>query len=134
MQDTVTVAVSDSFHELGHELFDHGISQAHVFPHCSTVWKGLSASTFAHGEGLHVLLEVEIQKFKDEIELVAIGMHNVKKADDVGVVHFLEQRNLTDGCARDTFIFGFQTNLLQGNNTAGVGEFAGFVDDTVSSC
>lgn len=132
MQDTVAVAVSDSFHQLGHKLLDHGISQAHVFPHRSTVWKGLSASTFAHWKSLHVFLKVEIQEFENEVKLVTIGVHNVEEADDVGVVHLLEQRNLTNSCARDTFIFRFQANLLQGNNTAGVGEFAGFVDNTVS--
>lgn len=134
MQDTVAVAVPNSLHDLSHEFLDHGFSQTHIRTHCGAVWKGLSAPTFTDRKSFHVFFKIEVQEFENKVEFVAIGMHNVVKADDVGILHFFEQGNLTNGCTGDTFILCFETDLLQGDDTTGMDEFAGFVNDTVRSC
>jgi len=65
---------------------------------------------------------------------VAIGVHDVQEADDGWVVHFFEEGDLADGCGGDTLIFGFETDLLQSDDAAGVGEVARLVDDSICSC
>ena len=134
MQDTVAVAVPNSLHNLSHEFLDHGFSQTHIRSHCSAVRKGLSTPTFADRKSFHVFFKIEVQEFENKVEFVAIGMHDVEQADDVGILHFFEQGNLTNGCTGDTFILCFETDLLQGDDTAGMNELAGFVNDTVRSC
>ena len=65
---------------------------------------------------------------------MAVCVHDVQEADDGWVVHFFEEGDLADGCGGDTLIFGFETDLLQGDDAAGVGEVARFVDDSICSC
>jgi len=62
---------------------------------------------------------------------VAVGVHDVEEAHDGGVVHFFEEGNFADGGGGDAFVFCFETDLLEGDDAAGVGEVAGFVDDAV---
>ena len=64
---------------------------------------------------------------------MAIGMDDVEQLDDVGILHFLEEGDLADGRARNTLILSLQTDFLQGDNSVGVAEFAGLVDNTVRS-
>jgi hypothetical protein len=64
---------------------------------------------------------------------VAIGMDNVQESYNIWIAHLLEKGDLTNGSARNTFIFCFKSDLLQGNNTVGMGKFTGLIDDTVGS-
>lgn len=62
-------------------------------------------------------------------------MNNIEQANNVRVVHFLEQRNFADSCRGDTLIFGFETNLLERDNAlVRMGEVASLVDDSVCAC
>lgn len=134
VQDSVGVAVANSLAKLGHEFLNHAFTQAHVTSPSihDTFRQWLSSSTLRHGQGLHVFLQVEIQILEDQIQLVTVGVDDVQQADNVWVVHLLEQRNLTDGSRRDTLIFGFQTDLLEGDNAVvGGGQITGFVDNSV---
>ena len=100
-----------------------------------TLRQRLAATTLADGQSLHVLLQIHVQVLEDEVELVAVGVDDVEEAHDVGVVHFLEKRDLTDGSGRDTFIFGFEADLLESNNALiGRAQVEGFVDNTVRAC
>lgn len=97
--------------------------------------QGLATTALADRQSLHVFLQIHVQVLEDEVELVAVGVDNVEEAHDVGVVHFLEKRDLTDGSGRDTFIFGFETDLLEGNNALiGSAQVEGFVNNTIRAC
>ena len=100
-----------------------------------TLRQRLAATTLADGKSLHVLLQIHVQILEDEVELVAVGVDDVEEAHDVRVVHFLEKRDLTNGSGRDTFIFGFEADLLEGDNALiGSAQVEGFVDNTVRAC
>jgi len=95
----------------------------------------LAATTLADRKSLHVLLQIHVQVLEDEVKLVAVGVDNVEEAHDVGVVHFLEKRDLADRSGRDTFIFGFETDLLEGDNALiRSAQVEGFVNNTVRAC
>ena len=64
---------------------------------------------------------------------MTIGMNNVEQADNVGIPHFLEERDFANGSAWHAFIFSFEANFLQGDNSAAIGEVSSFVDDTVGT-
>ena len=100
-----------------------------------TLRQRLAATTLADGKSLHVLLQIHVQILEDEVELVAVGVDDVEEAHDVRVVHFLEKRDLTNGSGRDTFIFGFEADLLEGDNALiGSAQVEGFVNNTVRAC
>ena len=66
---------------------------------------------------------------------MAICVDNVEKAHNVGVVHFLEERNLANGSGGNTLIFGLETDLLEGDNAlVGRAKVKGFVNNTVRAC
>lgn len=135
VQDAMTVTVANTLDELAHELLDHGLSETKpVHVETRAVGQSLPTPTLADRQSFHVLLQVKVEKLKDEVKLVAIGVDDVEEAHDVGVTHLLQERNLADRSRGNTFIFGFETNLLQRNNAAIVGKIAGFVDDTIGSC
>ena len=95
----------------------------------------LATTTLAHRQRLHVLLQIQVQVLEDEVELVAVGMDNVEQADNVRVVHFLEQGHLTDGGGWDALILGPEANLLERNNAlVGSAQVESLVDDTVRTC
>ena len=60
------------------------------------------------------------------------GMAGVIAPDYVIVLELLEQADFANCCARDTFIFCFQPDLLEGNDLVR-GYVSGLVHDTVSS-
>lgn len=60
------------------------------------------------------------------------GMTSGIAPDYVFVLEFLEQANFANGGARDSFIFCFQPNLLEGDDLVR-GYISGLVHDTVSS-
>lgn len=106
VQDAVAVAVANAFHQLSHELLDHGIAQSHVLAQRRTFRQSLPTSTLAHRKSLHVFLQVKVEELEDEVELVAVGVHDVQQSDNVGVIHLLQQGDLPDSSAGNTFILG----------------------------
>ena len=129
----MAVAVANSLDKLGHEFLDHSITKAQVCTHSRSIRKGFSTATFTNRKGLHVFLEIEIEEFENQVELVAIGMNDVEKAHNIGVIHLLEKGNLADCGTGNTLIFGIQADLLQGDDTVGMVELTGLVDNTVGS-
>jgi hypothetical protein len=155
VQDAVGVAVAGSLEELEREFLDlkscqhlncrdfhighayHVRAQTHVSLATvhDTLRQRLAATTLAHGQCLHVLLQIQVQVLEDEVELVAVGVDDVEEADNVWVVHFLEQRNLADGGRRNALILGLETDLLQRNDAlVGSAQVESLVDDTVRTC
>jgi len=93
------------------------------------------APTLADGQRLHVLLQVEVEVLEDEVELVAVGVHDVEQAHDVRVAHLLEQGDFADGGRGHAFVLGFQADLLERDDAlVGGGEVTGFVHDAVGAC
>ena len=132
VQHTVAMAVAHTRAQLAHELLDHGLSQPQPVQLSSGAFgQRLAPAALADRQRFHVLLEVEVEEFEDEIELVAVGMDDIKETHDGRVPHLFEQRDLSDGGRRDTLIFGLEANLLQGNNAAAIVEVAGFVNNAI---
>jgi len=135
VKNTVGVAVADAVAELPHELLDDRWAEAEAGEVLGgAVRESLATAAILDGEGLHVLLEVEVEELEDEVELVAVGVDDIEEADDVWVLELLEEGDLANGGGGDAFIFGLETNLLQGNDAAAIEEVAGLVDDTVGTC
>ena len=61
--------------------------------------------------GIHVLFQIPLHKLKDESEGI-VSVDDVVKRNDVRVFEVLQERYLSDGCARCSF-FVLQSNLLQ---------------------
>lgn len=134
VKNAVSVAVSDTLAQLAHELLDHLISKSETSKLWSgALWEWLSTSSFTDWQGLHVLLQVEVEELKNEVKLVAIGVDDVKKADDVWVVHLLEKGNLTDGGGWNTLILSLKADLLESDNASVVEEIAGLVNNSVGT-
>lgn len=137
MKDAVGVAVADTGAQLVHELLDHGVAETHVASAAvhAALGERLSTASLRDGQSLHVLLQIQVEVFEDEIQLVAVGVDNVEQAHNVGVAHLLEERDLADGRRRDALILGFQTDLLECDDAVvGRGEVAGFVNNTICAC
>ena len=136
MQNSVGMAVAHALAQLHHEPLDHRrIHDQLLACQSRTLWKSLSTPAIADRQRFHVLLEIEVEEFEYEVELVAVGVHDVQQADNVGVVHLLEQGDLTDRGRRHALIFGLETDLLERNNALVLGcEVAGLVDNSVGSC
>ena len=65
---------------------------------------------------------------------MAVGMDNIKEAEDGRVVHLFEEGDFADCSRGDAFIFGFEANLLQGDDAlVRCAEVACFVDDSVGA-
>lgn len=133
VENTVGVAVPDTGYQLVHELLDN--VRAHARVGHVAVGQLLATSALADRESLHVLLQVEVEIFENEVELVAIGVHDVEEADNVRVIHLLEQRDFADGGGGHAFIFGLKTNLLESNDALVLGgKIASLVHNTVGTC
>ena len=61
---------------------------------------------------VHMFLEVLVEVFEDH-EKFRVGMDNVQEGNDVGVVKFFEERDLSDGCARNALVVSLKPNLFQ---------------------
>jgi hypothetical protein len=133
VQDTVAMAVTNTLNQLSHELLHHGVAQTQVGAQHRAIRQGLATTTLANRQSLHVFLQVTVEKLKDKVKLVAVGVNNVQQLDDVGILHLLEERDLANGSAGDALIFGLETDLFQSDDTVGVVQFASLVDDTVRS-
>lgn len=110
VEDAVGVAVFDTGHELMGELLDlcevrvsslsfasQYESSYHVrtkskmtLPH-RAFWQWLASASLTDRQRLHVLLEIQVQEFEDEIELVSVCVHDIEETDDGGIVHLLEK-------------------------------------------
>lgn len=62
---------------------------------------------------------------------MAVGVYNVEEAYDVDIVHFFEEGDFADCRRRDAFIFGFQSDLFQCDDSVVGEKVASLVDDTV---
>jgi hypothetical protein len=134
MENAVAVAIADACTQLAHELLDHSGAQTHVLQLCAGAFgEGLAAAAVGDGQSLHVLFQVEIEELKDQVQLVTLGVDYVIEPDDGGVTHFLEERDLANGGGRHTLIFGFEADLLQGDNAPAIVKVAGFVDDAIGT-
>jgi hypothetical protein len=121
VQHAVAVAVTNTLAQLAHELLNHLVAEAEAAEvGAGALGESLAAPAVADGEGFHVFLQVEVEELHDEVQLVAVGVHDVEEADDVGVVHLFEEGDLADGGGGDAFIFGFEANFLEGYNAAAV--------------
>lgn len=60
-------------------------------------------------------------------------MEDVEETDNVGILHFLEEGDLANGCAGNTFIFGFEADFLECDNAPIVEKIACLEDDTVGA-
>lgn len=49
------------------------------------------------------LLQILVEEFEDKSKLF-VGMKNIYKSDDVGMLQFFEQSDLSNSCTWDTFI------------------------------
>ncbi len=79
MQDAVAVAVAHARAQLAHELLDDGLAETQrVQLRASALGQRLAPSALADGQRLHVLLQVQVEELEDEVELVAVGVHNVE--------------------------------------------------------
>lgn len=123
MQDSVSVAIADSLYQLAHESLDDILSKSHSL-----------------GYSLHVFLKIKVQILKDKVKLASLSLliamvfvDNVVESDNVGVGHLLQEGNLTNGRARNSFIFNLQANLLQGDQSIVVVLVASFVDNTIGT-
>ena len=135
MQHPVAVTVPYPLHELQRELLDHRLTQPHPLERGRTPIRQLLApAAVAHGQSLHVLLQVEIQELKDQVELVAVGVDDVEQPHDVGILHLLQQGDLADGGAGDALVLGLEADLLEGDDAARVLQVARFVDDAIGAC
>mmetsp|Transcript_12514 Transcript_12514/g.24006 ORF Transcript_12514/g.24006 Transcript_12514/m.24006 type:complete len:289 (+) Transcript_12514:217-1083(+) len=81
--------------------------------------------------GFHVLFQVLIEEFKHQVEL-AVFLNTVLQVDNVAVSQFAQQTNFTKSRGRNSFVFDFQTNTLEGDNLVRVA-ITGLVDDSVRS-
>lgn len=135
MQDPVGVAVADALAQLHHELLDHLVVHAQRLPgQPRPLGQRLAPATLADGQRLHVLLQVEVEELKDQIQLVAVGVDNVEQADNVGVVHLLEEGDLANGRGWHALILGFEADLLQRDDSLVFGgEVPRLVDDSVGA-
>lgn len=137
VQNAVGVAVADTGAQLVHELLDHCLAETHVASATvhAALGQRLSTAALRDGQRLHVFLQIQVEVFKDEVQLVAVGVDNVEQAHNVGVAHLLEERDLADGSRRHAFILGFQTDLLESDDAVvGGAEVAGFVNNSVCAC
>ncbi len=109
VNDAVAVAEVETFEELSHENLE------------LTSEEGLLA--------VESLLEILVDVLEDEEELGAVA-DNVEEVDDVAVVNFLEDGDLTEGGLRNTFVAAVEAHLLEGDNLAGL-TIDGAIDDTI---
>lgn len=77
---------------------------------------------------------MRLRELDDEVEPVAIAVHNVEQAQNVGAVHFFTQRDLADSSHRNTHIFSFNVNPLKHHDTLIlVCDITSLIDDSVGS-
>ena len=95
----------------------------------------LPSTSLTDGQSLHILLQIQIQELKHQVQLMSIRMNDVEETHNVRVVHLFEQGDFADCGTGDAFIFGFETDFLEGYDAViGGGEVAGFVDYAVGPC
>jgi hypothetical protein len=133
VQHAMRVAVPHALAQLDHELLDHGVvHDQRLARQPRTLGQRLAPPALANGQRLHVLLQVAVKELEDEVQLVAVGVHDVEQADNVRVVHLLEERDFADRRRRDALIFGLEADLLERDDALVLGrEVLGLVDDSI---
>lgn len=85
------MAVLDALAEVKHELAHDLVAHAKGANGCRrSRGKRLATASIRYWQGVHVLFEIKVEKFKNEIQLVAICMDDVEQADNIWVVHLPE--------------------------------------------
>jgi hypothetical protein len=134
MQYPTRVTILNALNQIQHKLLHDLLAHSQVsYGRSSSSWKRLSATAVCDRERVHVLFEIKVEKFHDEVELVAVGVNNIQEADDVGVVKLSQDGNLANGGAGNAFVFGLETDLFESDDAAIVAEITGFVDNTIST-
>jgi hypothetical protein len=64
---------------------------------------------------------------------MTVNMYNVKQLNNVLMFCLLEKGNLSDSCARNALVLALESDFLQSDNTVGIVQLSGFVDNTVCS-
>lgn len=91
MDNPMAMTVSGALDQLRHEFFDHVLAESETLHVDSgAFWKCFASTTITHWKCFHVFLQIQVQKLEDEVQLVAIGMDNVKQPHNIGIIHFLE--------------------------------------------
>ena len=117
VQDTMAVAVAHALDELRHETLDHGLAEPQRLQvRRRAIRQRLAAPAVRHRQRLHVLLEIQIQKLKHQVQLVPIGVHNVEQPHNVRVIHLLQQRDFANRRRGYALVFGLQADLLEGDD------------------
>ena len=62
---------------------------------------------------------------------MTIGVNNVEKLYNVGIIHLFKKGYLADGRTRNSFIFSLKTDLLKCDDSAGNCKVTSFVDDAI---
>ena len=135
VQHAVAVAVAHALAQLAHELLDHGVAEAQAAEvGARALGQRLAAPAVADRQRLHVLLQVEVEELEDEVQLVAVGVHDVEQPHDVRVVHLLQQRDLADRRRRHALVLGLEPDLLECHDASAVQQVARLVDHAVCAC
>ena len=83
--------------------------------------KNLVRETLNLGQGQsssnmpHVLLQIIVAVFEDEVELV-LRVDNFFQLNDVGVLQALQEGDLADGSARNAVVFFLELDFLESDN------------------
>lgn len=78
MQHPMAVTIPHPLAQLTHKLLHHLIPQpqpAHLGPRA--LRQRLAAATFTDRQRFHVFLQITVQEFEDEVQFVAVGVHDV---------------------------------------------------------
>lgn len=97
MKDSILMTKSCPFQQLVHET-----------PH------GNGVQCTAVAMGIHVFLQIPITVFEDKDKL-CFGVDNVVQADDVDMLEFLHERDLSDRGGGSPF-FSIKVDLFEGDN------------------
>jgi hypothetical protein len=118
VKNPMTMAVFDSLNQLCHKLLNNLWSHSKRLQiWTSAFWKCFSTTTLADWQRFHVLFQIQVEELKDEVEFVSVGVYDVQEADDARVVHFLEERDFTNGGGWNAFIFSFKADLLESDDS-----------------
>jgi hypothetical protein len=66
---------------------------------------------------------------------MTIGVNDIEQADNVRIVHLFEQRDFADCGAGNTFVFSFEADLFEGDNSLIFGgEVSSLIYDAIRAC
>lgn len=123
MKDAVRMAEPDTSQNLLHERFDHGLGQADAL---IDVVAGLIL--------VHEGLEIVRYEFKHQIQSTGLGLDDIQKLHNVGMIQFAQQRDFTNHVAWNAALGSLvgKWNALDGNLLVGCRSIA-TIDHTICS-